>query len=87
MQIKVNMVYLGMEQKESKKTGSAYFMIKLIDPNTDSIFEFYTPQDKVTLISAVAQLQKYMPYSFVLKISSYQGKAQVDLEGLANEGK
>lgn len=83
MKINVDLVFLGAEQKESKKTGATYFLAKLMNTADSQIYDFYIAGSNQMLITDLVKLQPLTPNKFVLKISSYQGKAQVDLEGLA----
>lgn len=80
MMMKADFIFLGAEQKVSGKTQKTYFMIKLMDMSTSAIYEFYTPETKGELIAKAVQTQMLSQVKATLKLSSYQGKAQVDLE-------
>lgn len=82
MIINTKMLYLGLETKSSKKTGASYLLVKMMEKESSSIFEFYVPSDKLTLVTDVGQLQQFNEVGVKLKISSYNNKAQVDLEGV-----
>lgn len=81
----VEMMFLGMQEKESKKSGKRYFMAKFMNLSSKEIFEFYVSGEQLTLITNMAKLEIASMVKVGLKISSYQGKAQVDLEGVKAE--
>lgn len=85
MKTVVEMMFLGMQEKESKKSGKRYFMAKFMHVSTSEIYEFYVNGEQLTLITNMAKLQVASMVKVGLKISSYQGKAQVDLEGVKAE--
>lgn len=81
MKVIAKMMYLGFETKVSKK-GSSYLMVKFMEQETTSIFEFYVPSDKLNLVTCIGQLKPVTNVKTTLNISSYSSKAQVDLEGV-----
>lgn len=82
MLIQTKLMYLGLETKTSKKSGSSYLLVKLMEKETASIYEFYVPADRLALVTDVGQLQPFTEVKVGLKISSFNNKPQVDLDGV-----
>lgn len=84
MKFQGQMIFLGMTQQTSKKTGNAYSLAKFMYANKENteqqIFEMYVPSDKLTLTTDLAKLTMFTPVCVTMKMSSFNGKAQVDLE-------
>jgi hypothetical protein len=76
------MVFLGIEPKESKKSGNQYLMAKFMETEGSSIFEFYVPSDRLKLVTDLGQTDRFSEVGVKLKVSSFNSKAQVDLEGV-----
>lgn len=83
MRFKVEMAFLGIENKVSGKSGKAYFMANFMDMKSQQIYNLYISGDKSQLAEPLmnAKLLSTMPVH--LKLSSYQGKPQVDFDGVA----
>lgn len=73
-------MYLGFTTNTSKKSGASYLLVKMMDKTTSAIFEFYVPADKLQLVTSVGQTPQFSEVNVKLKISSFNNKAQVDLE-------
>lgn len=82
MIVKTKMNYLGFETKTSNKSGNSYLLVKFMEMSTSAVFEFYVPGDRIAITTAVGQLQPFQEEVVRLKISSFNGKPQVDLEGI-----
>lgn len=82
MEFITKMVYLGYEPKTSKKSGSSYLMGKFMEVETSAVFEFYIPSDRLKLVTDLGTLQRFSEVKVKLSVSSYQGKPQVDIEGV-----
>lgn len=74
------MNYLGFETKTSNKSGNQYLLVKFMDMATSAVFEFYVPADRLAVVTAVGKLKAFQEVIVGLKISSFNGKPQVDLE-------
>lgn len=83
MNFKVELTFLGIENKVSGKSGKAYFMSKFMDMKTSQIFEFYIPGDKTELASTLMSAKPLSPMPVKLKLSAFNGKPQIDIEGIA----
>ncbi len=82
MVINTKLIYLGMEPKESKKTGKQYMMGKFMEAETSMIFEFYIPSDKLMIITELGKANQFTPMGVKLELTTYQGNIQVDLAGV-----
>lgn len=77
------MMYLGFETRTSKKSGSSYLLGKFMERETSAIFEFYIPADKLQLVTDLGQLKPFSEVGVRLVMSSYNGKADINLEGVS----
>lgn len=77
----IEMTYLGMEQRDSQKSGNRYFLAKFMDGNS-AIFEFYVAGDRVALVTDLAQSAVLTKVKVALALKSYKGKAEVELAGV-----
>lgn len=75
-------IYLGVQTRESKKTGNQYSLVKLLEVKSDEIYEMYVPSDRLQLITNVAQAKKLSKVCAHFEITGFNGKMQVDLVGL-----
>jgi len=82
MNFTTKMRYLGIEPKTSKGTGKAYLLAKFMECESSAIYEFYVPADKLQLVTDLGQLQQFTEIGVKLEMSSYNGKAQIDLFGV-----
>lgn len=86
MNIKTKMYYLGKNAGKSKTSGNEYYIVKMMDEN-DNQFDWFVPkndqQDMLTLVAMVEKAKKFHEYQVLLHLSSYQGKARIDLVGMA----
>lgn len=82
MEITTEMMYLGFETRQSKKSGSEYLLVKLMEVASSSIYEFYVPRDRLQLITDLGQLQAFNPAKVKLQMSSFNNKPQIDLVGV-----
>lgn len=82
MKFNTKMMYLGLETKSSTKTGKSYLLAKFMDIDTNSIYEFYVPADKLVLVTDLGKLKQFTEVPVLLQVSSYNNKAQIDLEGV-----
>lgn len=82
MKVKGQMIYLGTEYKVSGKTGNEYMLVKFMNHETSEIFEFYVSGEKVAIKGELSKMQALTPATVMLSISSFQGKPQVDLDGV-----
>lgn len=85
MIIKAPMMYLGLETKVSQKSGKSYLLVKMMEKETSSIYEFYVPSDKLALITALGQQKQFTEVKCVLGMSSFNNKPQIDLDGIENK--
>lgn len=82
MKVVSKLMYLGYETRSSKKSGNSYLLAKFMEQETSSIFEFYIPADKLTLITDLGKIKPFTEVKTTLGISSFNNKANVDLEGV-----
>lgn len=86
MKFKCDMVFLGQEMKESKKTGNSYLLAKFLMSNKDNtaqhVYEMYVPATKLKLTTDLAKLTMLSPVKVILEMSSFNGKPQIDLAGV-----
>lgn len=82
MNVIQNMMYLGYEMKESKKSGNRYLLVKTMDTESSSIYEWYVSGDRMEVTTTVGALKPFTPVKVGMKISSFNNKAQVDLENI-----
>lgn len=82
MLFNTKMVYLGVQPKESKKSGKQYLMGKFMEVETSMIFEFYIPSDRLALITDLGKVQQFAPVGVKLEMTTYNGNIQVDLVGV-----
>lgn len=80
---KMEMTFLGMESRESKKTGKGYFLAKFMEMKSQQIYEFYVPGDRIDIAQPLADAKILVPMPVVLKMSAFNGKPQVDIDGIA----
>jgi hypothetical protein len=81
MRIKAEMTFLGIEQRVSGKSGKVYWMANFMDMKTQQIFNFYVKDVKAAESLLEAKVLSAMPVH--MKIHSFQGKPQVDFDGVA----
>lgn len=74
-----NMMYLGNEIRESKKSGNQYMLVKLMDQEDQHIYEMFVGNHSLQLQKDVHQLTPFTPVNAGFKMSSFNNKAQVDL--------
>lgn len=84
MRFKGIMTYLGVQPKTSGK-GKSYFMVKLMDMDTETIYEFYVPSDNVNVVSAFPTLKRFQETEVVLGLNSFNGKTEVMLDSLGKK--
>lgn len=82
MNVVFTMMYLGFETKESKKSGNRYLLVKTMDTETSAIFEWYVSGDRMEVTTTIGGLKPFSPVKVGMKISSFNNKAQVDLENI-----
>lgn len=83
MNFEVKLTFLGFETKKSNKTGNPYFLVKFMDVKTSGIYEFYVKGDQSALMTKVGSMKVLSEQVVILKVSSFNGKPQVDLDGVA----
>jgi hypothetical protein len=81
MHLNTKMIYLGFEPKVSKK-GTSYLLGKFMDIESSSIYEFYIPSDKLQLVTDLGQLQQFAEVGVKLVVTSYNGKADINLDAV-----
>lgn len=72
--------YLGFESRTSNKSGNQYLLVKFMEMSTSAVFEFYVPSDRLAVVTAVGKLKPFQEVMVGLKLSSFNGKPQIDLE-------
>jgi hypothetical protein len=82
MKMKTKMTYLGKKMQTSKTTQSVYFLVRMEDDN-ENLYEWYVPATAADLVAEIEKAKKYTDYQVLLELSSYQGKARIDLVGMA----
>lgn len=75
-------MYLGIETKVSQKSGKSYLLAKFMEKETAGIFEFYVPAERLALVTDLGKAQPFTEIGVKIVITSYNNKAQVDLEGI-----
>lgn len=85
MIIETKMMYLGFDERESKKTNSRYLLVKMMEMANSSIYEFYVPNDRIAVITSVGELQQFMPVEVTLEMTSFNNKPQIDLVKVENQ--
>jgi hypothetical protein len=78
MKFIVNMMWLGLEPKTSKKSGKAYFMAKMMNTETSEIFEMYVSGEDLPLIQKASGVKIGSVKKVSMKLSAYRGEARVD---------
>lgn len=78
MKFIVDMMWLGLEPKTSKKTGKAYFMAKMMNTETSEIFEMYVSGEDMPLIQKSSATKIGAVKKIALKLSAYRGEARID---------
>jgi hypothetical protein len=84
MEFKAPMIFLGVTERISKRTNNTYYMAKFQNGETDEVFDFYVGERG--LKEEVGVCKKYSSNELVLKLSSYNGQAKIDLIGVKNIG-
>jgi hypothetical protein len=81
--MKTKMTYLGKKMNTSK-SGTVYFLARMEDEN-ENLYEWYVPINDNTkgLVAELEKAKKFTEYQVMIELSSYQGKARVDLVGMA----
>jgi hypothetical protein len=79
--LKMDMMFLGKEQRVSGKTGKAYYIAKFLLKTTGEIFEFYVRGDNEAVVTMIANLDVATDCAVQLKLVSNRGKAELNLAG------
>lgn len=79
MKMQVEMVYVGTTTGTSRKSGNSYYLPKFMDMETQAIYEFYVPADKVALAQGIIGLKQFTATGVTLELTSFNNKPQVDL--------
>ncbi|MDP4170153.1 MAG: hypothetical protein Q8906_06040 [Bacillota bacterium] len=84
MKMKTKMTYLGKKMNTSTKSGAVYFLARMEDEN-ENLYEWYVPvnENSKGLVAELEKAKKFTEYQVLLELSSYQGKARIDLVGMA----
>lgn len=83
MKMKTKMTYLGKKMNTSQK-GTVYFLVRMEDEN-ENLYEWYVPinDNSKGLVAELEKAKKFTEYQVLIEMSAYQGKARVDLVGMA----
>lgn len=76
-------MYLGYSVGTSKKSGNSYILAKMMEQESSALYEFYVPSDKLQLVTDLGQLPQFTQVTVKLKMSSFNNKPQIDLDGVA----
>lgn len=82
MKFLVNLMWLGLEPKTSKKTGKAYFMAKMMNVESSEIFEMYVSGEDLPLIKKASEVKIGSVKKIALKLSAYRGEARIDFSDI-----
>jgi hypothetical protein len=82
MKMKTKMTFLGKKMQTSKTTQNVYFLVRMEDDN-ENLYEWYVPATAADLVAELEKAKKFTEYQVLLELSSYQGKARIDLVGMA----
>jgi hypothetical protein len=83
MKMKTKMIYLGKKLNTSAK-GTVYYIVRMEDDG-ENAYEWYVPVNDNTkgMQAELEKAKKFTEYQVLLELSSYQGKARIDLVGMA----
>lgn len=81
MYVTSEVVFLGTVQKESKKTGNPYLLVKVMDTE-QGIFEFYVGVEKLASMK-LSDIQQFSRVTIELNVHmGFGNKIAVDLESI-----
>lgn len=80
MQFQNELIFLGNQQRESKKSGKQYYLAKFMNEKTQDVFEFYVPSDKLALVTELAKLKMLSKVCCYFTVSTFNNRAQIDLD-------
>lgn len=83
--IKFPMFYLGVEKRESKKSGNHYAVAKFQKPDAErpEVFGFYVGDE--SLQNEIGVLEQFKKYELILTLSAFNNKPEVRLIGIGGE--
>lgn len=84
--MKYPMFFLGVEDRQSKKSGNAYQVAKFQqDGEKPEIFSFYVSGQDEGLKNEIGVLRQFQKYDLILSLTGFNGKPEVKLIGIGGE--